>query len=284
MAQTKLLPPVTAIRIAWARTGEFSDDDQSKVNAKIVENDLKTIIDLADKQPDENEKMYVRNASALMDACARNLDIIHKKRELDFEENNKIRDEYLEDVKENLDFGNKAKDVLKSLPTMGIASVGGISLIETLKGTGIQLDQWQIWSIGAGLAAAGYLVNLFIVRATRRYKQKLFVSQDYERGLYFSQYVSRVKMVLVSLFLDLNRIHKNVFGDVYSKDDDAVEIVGEMLKGVLPLFCPYIHKHMMDKKITPQLWPLCETGKAIGSEVGSPVALEQCVFWEGKKK
>lgn len=285
MGQTNLLPPVTAIRIVWALTGEFSDDENSKLNAKLVEDHVKGIKDLADQQNDEVEKKYVRNAMSLMDACLRNLDIIHKKRTEDFRENNELRQAYLDTITENLAFGTKAKDIVKSLPTMGIASAGGITLIESLKGSGIQLESWQLWGLGAGLAAAGYIINLLIVRATRRHKQKLFVGQDYEKGLYFNKYVAQVKTALVSLYLDLNRIHKNIFGECYPGDqDDAVGIVGEMLKGVQPLFCPYVHKHMQEKKITPELWPRCETGKAIEAEPGNPKAIEQCVYWEGKKE
>lgn len=174
---------------------------------------------------------------------------------------------------------------MKSLPTMGITSAGGITLIESLKGSGIQLNSWQLWGLGAGLAAAGYIINMAIVKLTRRYKQNLFVSQDYERGLYFNHYLTHVKTALVSLCLDLNRVHKNIFGQPYPLEkDDIVGVVGEMLKGVQSLFCPYVHKHMMEKKITPELWPLCETGMAIDAEPGTPRAIEQCKYWEGKRK
>jgi hypothetical protein len=291
MVQTNLLPPVTAVRIVWALTGEFSDDEHSKINAKLVEDNLKTIKDLAEQQKDKDgkiaeteETIYVRQAIALIDACVRNLDIIHKKRQLDFQENNELRQAYLDTITENLEFGTKAKDIVKSLPTMGITSVGGITLIESIKGSGIQLNSLQMWGIGGGLAAVGYIINLLIVRATRRYKQKLFVSQDYERGLYFGQYITRVKTSLISLYLDMNRIHKNIFGQPYPVEKDDVEgIVGEMLKGVQPMFCPYVHKHIQEKKVTPELWPLCETGKSSAVEPGKPSAVEQCIYWEGKK-
>lgn len=297
--QTNLLPPVTAVRIVWALTGEFSDDNHSQFNAKSVEDNLKNIKDFAEQQQGENEveKIYVRNATVLMDACRRSLDIIHKKRELDFKENDEIRNAYLEDVKENLAFGTRAKNILKSLPIMAITGFGGtITLAEVFNKTNTPatsigavqapvLSSLQLWGIGAGFAAVGYIVNLVIVKLMRSYKQKLFVGQDYERGLYFNQYVNRVKIELITLYWDLNRIHNNIFKQKYpaDKDDDAEKVVGEMLKGVQPLFCPYVHKHMQEKKVTPELWPLCEAGKSgeIGPE--KPTAVEQCVYWEGKK-
>jgi hypothetical protein len=91
--------------------------------------------------------------------------------------------------------------------------------------------------------------------------------------LYYDQYLTRVATTLTSLYLDLDRIHKNVFGQSYPVDADVQVIVNEMLEGVRSTFCDYIHKHMNEEKITPELWSLCETGKAT----------EGCFFWEGKK-
>lgn len=98
--QTNLLPPVTVVRIVWALTGAFSDDENSKLNAKLVEDQIKSIKDEAEKQTDENEKIYVRNAIVLVDASVRNMDIIHKKRSLDFQENNELRQACLDKVTE----------------------------------------------------------------------------------------------------------------------------------------------------------------------------------------
>jgi hypothetical protein len=51
------------------------------------------------------------------------------------------------------------------------------------------------------------------------------------------------------------------------------QIIEDMLRGVRPTFCKYVHKHMREKKITPELWPRCETG--------TPEAIKSCPFWEG---
>jgi len=56
-------------------------------------------------------------------------------------------------------------------------------------------------------------------------------------------------------------------------DVEVSNIIGEMLKGVRPTFCKYVHKHMREKKIEPELWTLCETGKKD--------AVEKCPCWEG---
>ncbi|MBM4056225.1 MAG: hypothetical protein FJ264_16470 [Planctomycetes bacterium] len=266
MSQTSLLPPITAVRIVWARTGSFSNDEHSGQSAALVEAALKEIKDRAEK--DENERRYVTSAISTMDASLRNLDMIYKGRQLNFQENEQLRTAYLDSVNENLDFGNKAKDILKSLPAMSIGGAGSVTIAQYFNLSGIQL-----WGVGLALAGLGYIINLLIVKKMRRSKQMLYVRQDYERGLYYDQYLTRVATTLTSLYLDLDRIHKNVFGQSYPVDVDVKVIVKEMLEGVRSTFCDYIHKHINEKKITPELWSLCETGKAT----------ENCPFWEGRK-
>jgi hypothetical protein len=274
MPQTSLLPPVSAVQKIWAKTGLFSNDEYSGQSAALVEADLKTIRDRAES--DESEKRYLAGAMASMDVSFRNLDMIYKGRQLNFQENEQLRTAYLDSVNENINFGSKAKDILKSLPAMSIGGAGSVT-VGNLLAERFKLDSAELWGIGLAFMGIGYLVNLVIVRSMRRRKQMLYVQQDYERGLYYDQYLSRVAIVLTSLYLDLDRIHKNVFGQSYfvKEKEDVETIVSAMLKGVHPTFCDYIHKHMHEKKITPELWSLCETGRA--------VAKETCDFWEGKK-
>ena len=96
MAQTALLPPITAVRIVWARTGSFSNDEHSGQSAALVEVALKEIKDRAEK--DENERRYVTSAISTMDASLRNLDMIYKGRQLNFQENEQLRTAYLDSV------------------------------------------------------------------------------------------------------------------------------------------------------------------------------------------
>lgn len=270
MSQTFLLPPVSAIRMVWARTGMFSNDEHSKISAVLTEAALKNIGERA--EADDKERKYVNSAIATMEATLRSLDIIHKGRNLNFEENEKLRKASLDLVKENLEFGKNAGDFLKSLPAMVIGSAGGITVGQYL-GQHFNISVITLWAIGLALASIGYIVNLEVVRLMRKRKQMLYVAQDYERSLYYDQYVTRVAMTLTSLYLDLDRIHKNVFGQSYSVDVEVSNIIGEMLKGVRPTFCKYIHKHIREKKIKPELWTLCETGKE--------GAVEKCPRWEG---
>lgn len=116
MAKTALLPTVTAVRMVWAMTGRFSNDEPSKTMALYVDDELKSIEAQAQAQgTSPEEKSYVTSTIATMKASLRSLDIAYKGRTLNFQENEKLRAAYLESVKESLDFGNSARDFLKSL-------------------------------------------------------------------------------------------------------------------------------------------------------------------------
>lgn len=269
MAQTTLLPPFTAVRLAWALTGKFSKEPGSQDIAALAEKVLKDIQEQAQKTGGA-EQQYVSGAVSTIQASLRSLDTIYKSRELNFEENEKLRSVYLDAIKENLQFGKKAQDLLKSLPTMTIAAGAGVVTVAQL----FRLAGWQLWLVGLGLAGLGYLINQGIVSAMRKRQQQLYLEQDYERDLYYEHYVTRVRTTLVSLYLDLDRIHLNAFNQTYpvSPPETVLNIVEEIVKGIRPAMCAYVHKHRSENRITPELWPRCETGGT---------AAQYCRFWEG---
>lgn len=270
MAKTEFLPTVTAVRMAWAISGRFSIDETSKTMATFAEDDLKRIVELA-ANSSVDERSYVISAVATVKSSLRSIETVYKGRELNFKENEKLRKAYLENIKESLDFGNKAQDFIKSLPTMTISAAGGVTL-----GKIFNVPDVALWAIGIGLAALGYLVNLYVVRINRRKTQMQYVLQDYERCLYYEQYLTRIKTIMVGLFLDIERIHMRVFKEYYEPDtsNSTVEkIVDNTIAGVRPTLCKYVHRHMADKKISPELWSKCESGLE--------AAINKCQYWEG---
>lgn len=267
MATTSFLPPSTGVRIAWALTGKFPKSEESKLASVYAEAALKDIE--AQAKIDPKELKYVTGSKGMIYSSLRSLDTIYKGRELNFAENEKLRSVYLETIKENINFGNKAKDFLKSLPTMTIGSAGGVTLASALKVEGNLLI-----GLGFVLAALGYLVNMLIVRLMRKRTQRLYIKEDYDRDLYYDQYVIRIATSLTSLYLDLNRLHEKIFGEPYTEKGELGEIVDSVLSGVRPTFCKFLQKHMDEKKITPELWPICETG--------NKEAIKLCKNWEEK--
>lgn len=264
--QTKLLPPCTAVRLTWALTGQFPKGPESQNIYALADKVLKDIQGQAKGGP---EQEYVDSTVAVIMAGMRTLDTIYKGRELNFGENEKLRSVALDNARENLEFGKKAQDFVKSLPAMTVTTGTGV-----ITASALGMDPLQLWMLGVGLAGLSYMVNLWIVRAVHVRKQKLYLKQDYERNLYFEQYVTRVSTTLTSMYLDIDRVHERVFGQPYPLEppEDVSYIVEETLKGIRHTMCDYVHKHMREGKIAPRLWPLCETGGK---------AAEECELWEG---
>lgn len=270
MPKTALLPPFTALRLAWALTGQFPKDVSSHNIAVLAEKILKDTQDAAQKAGvAEQEKEYVNGAVSTVQASLRTLETIYKGRQLNFEENEKLRSVHVENIKDSLEFGKKAQDYLKALPAMTISAGGGVVALQQFWDP----PDWVWWVVGLGLAGAGYFINLGIVRYTRRQQERLYVEQDYERNLYYEQYVTRTGTALTSLYFDLDRIHKNAFGNPYPVDGERVnEVVEQVVRGIRTTMCPYVHKHKRENRISADLWPRCETGG---------VAAQNCPIWEG---
>lgn len=255
---TKALSPMLGVRLAWALTGKFSNEASSHSIAELAENDLERI---RDNTKEAKESQYVNAAIPTIRATQRILGTIYRWRELNFRENEKLREAYLENAKENIEFGVTVKDFLKSLPTASLATAGGAVAVSELSFFQ-DLTSSQMGLVYLGFAAAGYFVNMLVIRPiSRRYQQRLYVEQDYERNLYYEHYVTQVGTVLHSLYLDLDLIHNRVFGARYSPNTlSEAETFGHLIRGLRGTPCPWIHKHMKDKVITPELWPRCEAG------------------------
>lgn len=256
--QTALLSPALAVRLTWARTGAFTNDDYSKAGALRVEAAIKEIKLRAGADP--AEKDYVEGALNLMEAAMRSLDTVYKGRNNNFDENAKLRESNLETIKEGLEFGTKAKDFLKSLPTVGITvGAGTISLADML---GSEADNTALALAALVLAGVGYLIHAVCVVVFRKSRQRLYVRQDYERDLYYEQYLSRVRLVLTDLLIQVECLHVRMFGQAYPPCLDGEDPVELLLKGIRPTYCKHVHRHMADGTITPHLWALCESGSA----------------------
>ena len=267
MTNSSLLSPITALRIVWAQTGSFSDDDHSQLTALEARNVLKNIQLAAEK--DRKEKIYITAANSVVESGLRSLDIVYKSRQDNFKETEKLRKIYMQSITDSLEFGKKTGDFLKSLPTMTVTAAGGITLAQAFG----DLSTTAIWTLALALGAAGYLINLWFVNISRKKTQINLIRHDYERNLYYQQYIDRVAAVLVSLYYDLDRIHKHAFGSSYPIGDKKPgDLIDEILYGVKPTLCQFAYKHFSERKITPELWPICETGEEN--------VIITCPFWK----
>lgn len=269
MKETRLLPPPVAVSITWALTGAFvKDNPESKDIASDALDTIKRLKDRAEKA-DRQERGYVDGATTVIETTMRTLDTIYKGRELNFQENDKLRAVNLENIKEALEFGKSAKDYLKSLPTMAVTS--GASVI-TLNQLIASLPDWALWGIGLGAAGVGYFINLGIVRWSKAMKQRELIEADYDRNMYYEQYLFRVRTALINLYNDVDRLHKKFFGERYhlEESEDTRKVVEGILKGAEPTMCQFVEKHLKSGKITPKLWTRCETGGERAKE---------CKYW-----
>lgn len=253
--QTTKLPPEIAVRMVWSLTEKFHRNGESIVSAKMTE----TLLEDIRNQTIDPDKEYINGAIATMYTALRSLDTVYRGRELNFEENEKLRKTYLEAVQKNIEFGKKAMDYLKTLPTMVISGTGGVTAAELLFKV---FDIRFLAIVGLFFAGLGFLGHLIYVRLTRNFKLNLYVTQDYERNLYYEQYVNRVTAILQNLYDELDHLHQNVFGFSYSQVfySDENNNIEQFLSGIHPTFCKSIHKHMSEKKIKSKHWTRCETG------------------------
>jgi hypothetical protein len=264
MTVTTTLAPFTAVRLAWAIAGKFAPEPESKVSAQVAEETLKNISAQAARDP--KEQSYVSQSVATVQAAIRSLEVIYKGRNLNFEENEKLRKAYMENVKDGIQFGSKAMDYLKALPTMAVAGPGiagtlGPTLAR-LVGVAEGNQTLFLWGFGAAMAGLGYLIHAGFVHFGRKRTQMLYIEQDFERNLYYDQYIARVVAALTGLYQDIDRIHRQMFGEHYPiPDGSAAGVVADLLRGVRPTMCKYVYEHVPQGVVTPKVWALCEVGE-----------------------
>jgi hypothetical protein len=241
--------------MVWAMTGKFAKDISSVGIASDTEAVLKQIEEQSRPDgvsPEENH--YVTAAIGTMRSSLRSLDVAYKVRNLKFDENEKLRLACLESVKESLSFGTKLEDAGKSLPHMVFGGAAGLTFAEAF-----QLSGPLLYGLCFLAAAGAYLINNFLfIRRARKETNMLYMRHVYDRGLYYEQYLNRAADILSNLFSDLERIHTRYFKEGCRTDSDS-DCVESILDGIRSKFCPNLHKHMVEKKIKPELWALCET-------------------------
>ena len=264
MPETKILAPFTAVRLAWAISGKFSSEPESKLSAQNADENLKKM--LVEAANDPQEQSYVSQSAATVQAAVRNLEIIYKGRQVNFEENEKLRQGYLDNAQESIEFGKKAKDYLNALPTMVIAGPGVAGTLGPTLATAVGIDPNYetlfLWGFAAALSGIGYWIHWLFMKRGREKNQKLYVLQDYERNTYYEQYIARVQATLTGLYQDIDRLHESVFGNAYPvQGEDANIIVSRLLSGVMPRMCTKIHSHMAKGLVTQDRWTLCEVGE-----------------------
>jgi hypothetical protein len=236
-----------------------------EVAAKLPEARLENLKAAANNPNNPREAEYVSRALLAMEVCIRNMDIIYKARELNFEDNKTLRSGYLETVKDTKDFGLKLSDLVKSIPGLTIGPAATIPFLAFFPSTTNEPVPLEWWIISAALSALGYAITIVAAKIHERRTLKTYVRMDYERTQYYEQYLRKSEEILESLYSDIDSIHAEIFGQRCSKPKIDIK---KMVDNAMQKRCKYVHNHFRCGLITHTLWPDCETGDK-----------QQCDLW-----
>jgi len=113
-------------------------------------------------------------------------------------------------------------------------------------------------------AAIGYVIDgYYFIPRTNEKIQIQKIKLDYDRNLYYNQYVNRCRAALNCLYTSADRYHKNIFKSFYYSEQDKPEvetIIDEVLCGINSTMCKNISKCMIGNIVKPDMYSVCETG------------------------
>jgi uncharacterized repeat protein (TIGR01451 family) len=323
--ETKCSPlsPLAGVRLAWALTGGFrkpeviigekpgasqktggaqpTAESQTKLPSQQSEG-LDVIRTNTEKaglllECQENafplgsaEEKYVRESAAAIRASVRNLATIYRGRDLNFKENDILREVYLTSIKENLAFGTSLKDYAKALPNAVIAGGSGLAFsLISLQYLNAEINSVDVFIISVIAGIVGILLYLIILKISRWRQKQFYIRSDHERNLYYIQYLDRSKKELKELYRELNDIHTK-----YRKDkplenldwvrdsvlgrtaDDRVDMtpgnnpegdeeINNLLESLYPTECRDADQCIYNGMYDPGCWVRCETWGAVKS-------------------
>jgi hypothetical protein len=266
--RTQILPPFLAVGITWTLTGKWSENAEFKIKAAEEEDRLKDFVKRARDSGDVKELSYVEGAVSAINIGLRNLAIIFELRKKNFEELESLRDAQLSVVQEFQTLTSSWQSLGPRLGAVGIGGVLGGSLSTVLG----NLPGGVNAAISIGGMIFFYLLHgVVVVPMVKYFKMKDIMKRDYDRNLYYGQYLERSKLVLYSTYQDLERLHTSTFGRPY---DETVKVsvdslAESIIAGAKSTMCEHVHKHMVRGIITADLWSMCETGDG----------KEDCRYW-----
>jgi hypothetical protein len=256
--QTQILSPSLAVGITWTLTGRWSDNAESKIKANEEENRLKDFVQRARDSGDVKELSYVEGAVSAINLGLRNLSIIFELRKKNFQELESLRSAQLSVVEHFQTLSTSLQSLAPRLGAVGIGGVLGGSLATVLSDLPGGVN--AAISIG-GMVFFYFLHGVIVVPLVKHFKMKDIMKRDYDRNLYYEQYLERSKLVLLSTYRDLKRLHTSIFGRSHDEPVDEYKLVEDIISGAKSTMCEYVQQHMLRGIITVDLWSMCETGE-----------------------
>jgi hypothetical protein len=264
--QTQILPPFLAVDITWTLTGKWSENAESRSKAADEEDRLKDFVQRARNSGDVKELSYVEGAVSAINHGLRNLAIIAELRKKNFQEVDRLRDAQLSVIEH---FQTLTASWQSLGPRLGAAGIGGVlgGSLSTVLGN-LPGEVNAAISIG-GMIFFYLLHGVVVVPIVKRFKMKDIMKRDYDRNLYYDQYLERSKLALRSTYRDLQRLHTSIFARPYDETANEDSLVESWIAGAKPTMCEHVHNHMAQGIITADLWSMCETGDG----------KENCRYW-----
>lgn len=269
MAKTKFFPPERAIEIAWARTTQLSSNQAARVDAERAKEQMDDLLKKAEEKGSDKEKRYVNGVYSAIESTFRNLVTARNALDLNFTEVLKLREKRSENIQYNETFSSELQSLIPRLSEMTIGGVTGGVLLSAIVENWFppSLKPYAMPLVLAFSAAATYIIHETLVKPWVRKKLEMEVIKlDYDRIMYYAQYVERVKASLKGLFNKVNRLHEHIFEDNYYKEKvDPDKFVNDVLVGMEPSMCDYVADCISPPKevITSDLWSRCETGRDV---------------------
>ena len=272
------LDPETSVWLTWSLTGNFSAEVASTkgsptfpsreiaARAELLLQEIQHKAKKAGGSQDE----YVKAAVASIGGALRSLHTAYSGRKLNFDENEKLRIAYLKSAREMIRFGSKGIDFVKALPATAVPTgLGSVTISQVF-----HLADWQIVLLTLSLAGLSYVGYILLVRWGSRKQLQSYVDQDYERDLYYAQYLRRVRAILIALYEELQALYLASFAVNFVPNPPPADQIVNRALPAHGTMCPYVHKHKREGRITWDLWALCETGGD---------AAQHCELWEGER-
>lgn len=277
------ISPMMGVRLAWALTGGFvklSAVPEDKTNSTVQEgssskssvdkNSIQTntskaetilqgflTIATAKETPADVKEELLESITAIQ-MSVRNLGTIFNGRELNFQQNDKLREAYLTSITEDITFGDRIRDYAKTLPSLIVVGGGGLGISLIAKSYfGLTVTTLDILLIAIFFAALGLFASLVIRKwsVSKRIRQLMW--QDHERNVYYEQYLKRASVELTNLYDVLLKIQeKNP--NAPRKDADKTEL-DNLLLSIYPTSCRNVNTCIYHWLYNPLIWTHCET-------------------------
>jgi hypothetical protein len=276
----KPIPPILPNEVmhwAWSLTIVHSG---TKERAEVTEQEKQIRTRMSEVRTkvlqgkDPNDEKYMDAIFNAVDSCVRTLLVIIRGRDTNFKETDSLMDMYIKSNESISSFTLSLQSAFGRVAGMTFGGTSATAIVMTL------FPNLPVWVFPLTLSAMGAISYALYELLVTPWKQKknmaARIKNDYQRDIYFQQYVRRCRDALVGLLMNAFSIYKQVYGVHYDDSFKNIEIQRKFAENVvddalgsldLKYSCEDIHD-CYDKKIfltneSIELgrWATCESGE-----------------------